>query len=319
MPTTPLSSGRVAGQARSSGGLVTDARPAAAYDFLRPSKLAREHVRTLQQAMDTFAHRFAILLTSRLRVVCRLEPAGLEQVSVGEHIAALTDTTVIAQIGMDPLVGTATVEMPVTAAMTCLDHLLGGSGGAQPERQLSDIETPLVRDLLTEALPELRAGFEDIVALDLTLGTLEYNPQLVQFGGNTEALVVATFDMTVGEAASAIAVTMPLQTLLPALQRHQEQAAMGAGERAARQAARDLLTNRLREVPVDVTVVFAPVRLSSDQLLDLRPGDVVPLDHPVDVPLDITTAGEVFGRAVATKRGHRLACQVVATDDATQD
>lgn len=319
MPTTPLSSGRAAGQARSSGGLVTDARPTAAYDFLRPSKLAREHLRTLQQVMDTFAHRFAILLTSRLRVVCRVEPSTLEQVAVGEHIAALTDNTVIAPVGMDPLVGTATVELPVTTAMTCLDHLLGGGGGPQPERQLTDIETPLLRDLLTEALVELHVAFEDVVALDLSLGALEYNPQLVPFGGPTEALVVATFDVTVGEAASAFAVTMPLQVLVPALQRHHEQAVMGAGERAARQAARDLLTNRLREVPVDVTVVFAPVRLRSDQLLDLRPGDVVPLDHPVDVPLDITTAGEVFGRAVATKRGHRLACQVVAADDATQD
>jgi flagellar motor switch protein FliM len=112
---------------------------------------------------------------------------------------------------------------------------------------------------------------------------------------------------------------MPLQSLLPALQRFHEQTAMGAGERAARQAARDLLTNRLHEVPVDVTVVFAPIRLRSDQLLDLRPGDVVPLEHAVDTPLAVTTAGEVFGRAVATKRGHRLACQVVAADDATQD
>jgi flagellar motor switch protein FliM len=319
VPPTPLSFGRAAGQAR-FGGLVTDARPTAPYDFLRPSNLPREHLRTMQLTGETFARRLSVLLTSRLRLMCRVEPTSVKQVSVAEHVEGLTDSLVLAPLSLEPLEGTAAIALPLTTAMTCLDHMLGGSGGVeQPERQLSEIEAPLLRDLLSEVLAEIRDALEEVVRIDPVLGPLEYNPQLIEFGGPSEALLVATYDLTIGETTSALSVALPLQSLLPALQRFHEQTAMGAGERAARQAARDLLTNRLREVPVDVTVVFAPIRLRSDQLLDLRPGDVVPLDHAVDMPLDITTAGEVFGRAVATKRGHRLACQVVATDDATQD
>lgn len=318
MPTTPLSSGRATGQAR-FGGLVTDARPLKPYDFLSPSKLPREHLRTIQMIGETFAHRLAVLLTSRLRLVCRVEPTSVDQVSVADHVEGLTDQVVIAPLSMEPLAGTGTIEIALATAMTCLDHMLGGGGGTQPERPLSEIETLLLRELLIEVLAEMRGAFEEVVRIEPVLGPLEYNPQLVEFGGPSEALLVATYDLTVGESTSVLSVVMSLQSLLPALQRFHEQTAMGAGVRAARQAARDLLTKRLHEVPVDVTVVFAPIRLRSDQLLDLRPGDVVPLDHAVDTPLAITTAGEVFGRAVATKRGHRLACQVVAADDATQD
>jgi flagellar motor switch protein FliM len=315
VPPTPLSSGHAAGHTR-FGGLVTDGRPTEDYDFLRPPKLAREHLRTLQLVCETFAHRLGVLLTSRLRVLCRAVPGPIEQVAAGEHFARIdTEPMLIAPLSLEPLPGAAALEMSLNTAMTCIDHRLGGSGGPQPQRQLSDIETPLLREVLTACLGELAYAFEDVVRIAPELGQLEYNPQLVQLGGPTEALVVAAFDLTVGDVNSSLSLCLPLQSVLPELQRHHEQAAVSPGERAARQVARDLVSARLQDVPVAVRVVFNSIRLRSDQLLDLRPGDVVPLDHRVDLPLDITTADRSFGRAVATQRGQRLACQVVSTDE----
>jgi flagellar motor switch protein FliM len=309
VPPNPLSSGRA------GGGLVSEGRTTASYDFLRPPKLAREHLRTLDAIADTFAHRLALLLTARLRKVCRVSTSSIKQVSVGEHIASLDDLLVLAPIALDPLPGSAQLEMSLEAAMTTLDYLLGGSGGTQPRRPLTDIETPLLRDVLDGALTELRLAFEEVTPIEPALGPLGYRPLLDQFGGPTDPLVICAFDLVIGESTSVLSLCLPLQALLPALQRYLENEAVSAGERAVRQAAKDLLTARLNEVPVEVTAVFAPIRLLSDQLVDLRPGDVVPLDHPVDLPLDITSAGEVFGRAVPTQRGQRLACQVVATDE----
>lgn len=300
---------------RAVGGLVSADRVTASYDFLRPPKLAREHLRTLQTIADTFAHRLAILLTSRLRVVCHVTPASIKQVSVGEHIAGLGDSLVIVPVGLDPLPGSAQLELSLEATMTGLDLLLGGSGGAQPQRPLTEIEKPLLRDLLEDALTELRFAFEGVTPLDPELGPIGYSTQPDQFAGPTDPLVIHTFDLVVGESPSVLTLCLPLQSLLPTLQRLLEHEGVSAGERAARQAAKDLLSARLQEVPVEVTVVFSPVRLLSDQLGDLRPGDIVPLGHPVDLPLDITTAGEVFGRATPTRRGQQLACQVVTTEE----
>ena len=41
------------------------------YDFRHPTKLAREHVRLLQMAYETFARRLTTVLTSGLRQVCQ--------------------------------------------------------------------------------------------------------------------------------------------------------------------------------------------------------------------------------------------------------
>jgi flagellar motor switch protein FliM len=46
-------------------------------------------------------------------------------------------------------------------------------------------------------------------------------------------------------------------------------------------------------------------------LVGLRPGDVVPLEHPTSVPLAVTTADITFAHAVPGAQGTRLACLVV--------
>ncbi|PPK66490.1 flagellar motor switch protein FliM [Actinokineospora auranticolor] len=307
------SPGRRAGGSK-AGGLVTDQRHLSSYDFLRPAKLPREHLRTLQLAYDTFSHRLAILLTSQMRVVCRVSVSTVDQLSTDEYLARETTPVVVAPLRLDPLPGTSLLELSQKMSLTFIDHMLGGAGGSQLERPLTDLETPLVRDLLGDVLTELKIGLAEFVKVDPILGSLEYNPQLMQVGGPTDVLVSATFDLTVGEAQSEFTLTVPLQSLLPSLQHYHQRSEVSAGERAAQQAARDLLTQGLREVPVEIAVRFAPARLRSDDLFDLRPGDLLSLGHPVDRPLDITTAGRVFGQAVATKSGARLACQVVAAN-----
>jgi flagellar motor switch protein FliM len=49
-----------------------------------------------------------------------------------------------------------------------------------------------------------------------------------------------------------------------------------------------------------------------EELISLRPGDVVTLNHPVTQPLAVTTAGMTFAHAVPGSQGSRLACLIVA-------
>jgi len=50
------------------------------YDFRRPTKLTREHVRMLQMAYETFARRYTTLLTSSLRVASQITLIAIDVV-----------------------------------------------------------------------------------------------------------------------------------------------------------------------------------------------------------------------------------------------
>ena len=58
---------------------------------------------------------------------------------------------------------------------------------------------------------------------------------------------------------------------------------------------------------------FYTVRMRSEDIVGLQPGDVVPLAHPVSVPLAVTVNDTTFAHAVPGNQGSRLACLVVPT------
>ncbi len=281
-----------------------------AYDFRRPIKLSREHVRTLQIAFETYARSCGTLLTTRLRVVSSVTLAAIEQLNYDEYVASLANPTVVAVVTIDPLPGSILLEMSSAAAMTALDHLLGGPGGAQPQRPLTEVEMPLLRGLLERMLGELRYGFEQFADIQPKLREIEYNAQFLRAHQPGDAVVIASFDMKIGTEECLASICLPFTTVLPVLEKETTVEPTTA-ERLARDTAYRNLTAGLSAAPIDVAVRFQPIRMRTDDIVDLQPGDVVPLGHPTILPLEITVNETVFAHAVPGNQGARLACLVV--------
>jgi flagellar motor switch protein FliM len=287
-----------------------------AYDFRRPIKLSREHVRTLQIAFETYARSCGTLLTTRLRVVSSVTLASIEQLNYDEYVASLENPTLIAVVSIDPLSGTVLLELSSSVAMTAIDHLLGGPGGPQPERPLTEVEMPLLRGLLDRMLAELRYGFETLVDISPKLKEIEYNAQFLRAHQPGDAVVVASFDMKIGAEDCMGSICLPFNSILPVLER-QETIELTAAERTIRDVARRNLTAGLSAAPIDVAVRFQPIRMRTDDIVDLQPGDVVPLGHPTSRPLEVTVNETVFAYAVPGNQGARLACLIVPTPQET--
>jgi flagellar motor switch protein FliM len=281
-----------------------------AYDFRRPIKLSREHIRTLQISFETYARSCGTLFTTRLRVVSSVSLVSIEQLNYDEYVASLSNPTVIAVVSIDPLPGTVLLEISSSAVMTAIDHMLGGPGGAQPERPLTEVEMPLLRGLLERMLGELRYGFEQLVDISPKLKEIEYNAQFLRAHQPGDAVVIASFELKIGTEECVASICLPFATILPVLEK-QETIELTAQERMIRDSSLRSLTAGLSAAPIDVAVRFQPIRMRTDDIVDLRPGDVVPLVHPTSVPLEVTVNETVFAHAVPGNQGARLACLVV--------
>src|SRR5689334_1726733 len=111
------------------------------YDFRRPTKLSRDHVRVLQIAQEAFSRQATTHLTSMLRTGARLELAGIEQFSYDDYVATLPEPIFIATFTIEPLAGKGMLAYPLDMAMASVDHMLGGSGAAeQPNRPMTGME-----------------------------------------------------------------------------------------------------------------------------------------------------------------------------------
>jgi flagellar motor switch protein FliM len=289
------------------------------YDFRRPTKLSREHVRVLQIAQEAFARQATTILTSMLRAGARLELVGIEQHSYDDYLVTLPNPVFIATFTLEPLAGKGLLAYPLDIAMATVDHMLGGSGAAeQPNRPMTGMETTITNHVLGRLLSEFATCFAPITALEPELHGVEYNPQLAQAASGSDTVMVATYTMSIGNRSGEATLVLPFSSFAAALNNAASPQLSESALRKRKRAA-EALSERLNQVPVDVSVRFAPLEVSSADLLSLAVDDVLLLRHPRDSPLEVTTNDVTFAYAIASNHRRRLAAAIVPTPYAAKD
>ncbi len=287
------------------------------YDFRRPMTMAREHARVLEMAFETFARQWGNQLTARLRAMAQVTLDGLSLTSYDEYVRTLPGTTAMMLCTIEQTRQTAVVQVPVHTAMVWIDFLLGGpgTGDAREDRELTEIELTLLRGVMQAALGDLGYAFSALAPLDVTFRSVQYNPQFVQAVPASEAVLVATFQMRVGEREDLATVMFPAELLLGAVRQADGTTGRSSEDQRAHEAAVADLEAAVEDVPVEIAVRFAPVVVRPRDVVGLAVGDVVPLSHPSSQPLDVVVDGVVLARAAAGNNGSRLACMVVTVEE----
>ncbi len=280
------------------------------YDFRRPTKLAREHSRLLEMVYETVARQWATVLGSELGSQCPVVFDGVEQRSYDDYVSHMPSPNLLAVFQPQPHPGAGFLQISPETGYQAIERMLGGTGGEQPSRIPTEIETQLIVRIVERMLGELRYGLAAVAEVSPALKALEFNPQFVQVAAATDLYIVATFTITIGESSAPATVAMPAPVL--AL-RSNDTGADDPAVRAGRVRSRMLMSQLVEDVPVDVSVRFVPRTLPSTQLLELREGDVIRLNHPVDRPLDVVSAGVVCARGVAGAQGPRAACLITSS------
>jgi flagellar motor switch protein FliM len=289
------------------------------YDFRRPTKLSREHVRVLQIAQENFARQATTVLTTLLRTGARVELAGIEQFSYDDYLATLPSPVFVVTFTIEPLAGKGMLAYPLDMAMASVDHMLGGSGNTQqPNRPMTGMETTITTHLLNRLLDEFAASFAPITERQPAMDSIEYNPQLAQAAAGSDTVMVATFTMGIGKREGEATLVLPFSSFAQSLN-NAASPQLSESALRKRQRAAEALAERLNLVPVDVSVRFAPLSVSSADLLSLAVGDVLLLRHPRDAPLEVTTNDATFAYAIASNHRRRLAAAIVPTPIAAKD
>ncbi|MEJ5889894.1 flagellar motor switch protein FliM [Pseudokineococcus marinus] len=283
------------------------------WDFRASGRMAREHLRVLELAFETLARQWTTQMVTRLRADVAVELRAVEQTTYDEHASTLSVPSPLVVIGTD--IGAAgLLHVPAEVVLSVVDHGLGGPGRQQEARELTELEVGVLRDLGDKAMAALDYAFATITPLGARRTATEQIPQLAQAAQASDQVVVAHLTVTVGattgEATLAL-VLAPLQARLGS----STAPARSAEELEAEARAQAAVVGAMPRVPVEVALRLTPTRVTSDRVLDLAVGDVVPLGHPTSRPLEVVVAGLVVARAVPTASSTRLACMVVSTEE----
>lgn len=286
-----------------------------AFDFRRPNKLNRDHLRTLQILHETFAAQFATLLSSSLRAVCTMAVDGVEELSYEEYVRELPVPTHLTVLALDPLPGVGVLQFPVDGSLTVCELLLGGRGRAQTlDRPLTEIEAALMRTVVERALGELAYALGPVASLRPRIVGTESNPQFAQLASASDMVVVIRLRLCIADVLDTdISVAYLYSTLRPLLGEMSGHTGATGADRDEVAATRQRLAARVSDVPVDLSVRFRPTEMRSQDVLGLAPGDLIRLQHPIDTDLTAEVDGIELFKVQASRRGHRLAALVTDT------
>jgi flagellar motor switch protein FliM len=247
-------------------------RAAHGFDFRRPSKFSREHVRGLEVSHQVFARRLASGIGSALHALVQVEAVAIDQLTYDEYIRSLPNPDVVVVVGLPPLPIAVVVECSTALALQLVDRMLGGQGVPVPLRRPTELETYLVRDLMQHAVGALGETLESLVAQP-ELSSVEYNPHLVQVTAPSDMVLLLTYEISVSPGAECeglLTLCYPAATLQPVLDRLSTQMWAGDSEESDDPTSRATMAYRLSEVPVSLTARLADSRVSARDLRALR-------------------------------------------------
>jgi flagellar motor switch protein FliM len=288
-----------------------------AHNFKRQETLERGRLRHLTPIIETVSHRIAGSRTSMLHATVRVEPGEIRQDSWETFAAELPEPTFLASCVLAPSGARVVLHLPLPLALSLVEIRLGGTGRSPaPDRPLTDIELRLVDEVARQVLGDTILAIEPSFPIHVSATTSVSSALFLQMpdAADTWLLIPLAVELT-EDANFEAGLWIPsalASALLAAVDRTESSANAEPDE-----ATLERVRTRLLTAKVELAVTFPDIALSTEELLMLAPGDVVPLHRAQGLPLHLTMDGARYGYVVLTPRGHRLACTVI--DPSTQE
>ena len=119
------------------------------YDFSRPTKFSKEHLRTLEIIFEHYSRLISTNLPVYLRKNVQVTVASSETVTFNEFTNALSNPVILGIINFTPLNGQIIIDLATNLGYAMLDRMLGGSGvPLEKNREFSEIELTIIQKLL---------------------------------------------------------------------------------------------------------------------------------------------------------------------------
>jgi flagellar motor switch protein FliM len=293
-----------------------DGRTVKLYDFRRPDKFSKEHIRAIQTIHETYARVTASSLSSYLRSATTVSLSSIEQVVYDEYVHQLANPTLVNLVELQPLSGRIVVELNMNLGLAMLDRMMGGPGQVNPRSELTDIEMALLRSLGGTISAALKDGWVAVADVQPVLVETVLNADLVQAALPGDIAALLLFEINTLGVSGMLSICVPHPVIEPLMDRLNTQAWFSSSSRkAGSEDDRLKLADGLNLAMVPVTVELGSTTITVGELLDIRDGDVIRLDRSAlgELPVIAGKRARFVGRP-GTLGGNR-AIQVTGMPD----
>lgn len=281
------------------------------YDFKRPNKFSKDQIHSLQNIHENYCRSLTTYLSGHLHSVIETKVLSIEQITYDEFIRSLPNPTILGIFSLNPLEGTLLMEMSPGLAFVMIDLLLGGLGHAgEKNRDLTEIERTIIEHRVGQMIGLIEESWSEVSEVTPQFIALETNPSFTQIVAPNEMVVLITMEVKVGEMVGMINLCLPYLVLEPILDKLSTFFLFSTQAKVKTPEQVRAIRKKIEFARVDIGALLGHTEILVKDLLELAPGDVIPLQQGVQEPLSIYVGNFKKFLGVPGLHGEHLAIQL---------
>ena len=258
------------------------------YDFARPSKFSKEHLRTLEIIFEHYGRLLSTNLPVYLRKNVQVEVMNSEAVTYSEFSNALSNPVLLGIINFAPLQGNIIIEMASALGYTIVDRMLGGRGDPiNKVREFSEIELLIIERIMIVCVNLLKEPWENVVDIHPRLERIETNSQYAQIISPSETIAIVTINLKIGDVEGLMNICLPYTTLEPVMDKLNTKYWFSTMKEKDSNSYEAAIENIIDNALIPMKAVLGTSKINVQDFVNLQLGDIIRLDRKVDDELEV--------------------------------
>lgn len=258
------------------------------YDFARPAKFSKEHLRTLEIIFEHYGRLLSTNLPAYLRLPVQVEVMNSEAVIYSEFSNALSNPVLLGVVDFEPLEGNIVLELASNLGFAIIDRLLGGTGKAlEKAREFSEIELTIIERIFNICVNLLREPWQNVLSVVPRMERIETNSQFAQIISPSEMIAIITMTIKIGEAEGLMNICLPYMVLEPVMDKLNTKYWFSTMQNKDVSSYEEAISALISKAQIPIKAVLGNSSISVNDFLNLNVGDIIRLDKKVDEELDV--------------------------------
>ncbi len=280
--------------ALSSGDLDTeelnnaDDKKVKNYDFKRPTKFSKEHLRTLEIIYEHYGRLLSTSMPVYLRKNIQVSVTSSETVIFSEFSNSLSNPVILGVVNFQPLGGTILIELASQLGFAMIDRMLGGSGDPlEKTRDFTEIEMTIIEKMMVVCMQLMREPWKNVVDINPMMERIETNSQFAQIIAPSDMIAIVTLNMKIGDVEGFMNVCLPFFTLESVMDKLNTKFWYANMQEHDEENFEEYVEALIKRVDVPVKAVLGKTSISVTDFVNLQRGDIIRLETEVEQDLTV--------------------------------
>lgn len=258
------------------------------YDFARPSKFSKDHLRTLEIIFENYGRLLSTNLPAYLRKNVQVEVVNAEANTYSEFANALSNPVILGVVNFAPLEGNIIIELSANLGFTIVDRMLGGGGAPlERNRDFTEIELIILERVLEVCTNLLVDPWESVVSIEPRLERIETNSQFAQFISPSEMTAIITMSVKIGSVEGLMNICIPYSCVEPVIDKLNTKYWYSSMKESDSGAYQEVIEDIIDYAKIPVKAMLGRSTISVNDYINIQIGDIIKLDTKVNDELEV--------------------------------